>query len=141
MVRKKIPKTLRLLVMQRGEYRCEYCKSPMAFSTQRFQIEHIYPLAKGGESQADNLALACNGCNNHKHAKTSAFDPISKEEVPLFHPRTQIWHEHFGWGEDLTTVIGLTPVGRATVLLLQINRAELLRMRQILKTVHLHPPE
>jgi len=113
----------------------------MAFSTQRFQVEHVYPLSKGGLSQLDNLALACNGCNNHKHAKTTAFDPIGEKDVPLFHPRTQNWHEHFAWGLDLISLIGLSPTGRATIAVLKLNREELLQMRWILQQVHLHPPE
>ena len=121
MTRRKIPKSVRYHVMERAEYRCEYCKSPMAFSTQRFQVEHINPISKGGSSQLDNLALACNGCNNHKHAKTSAFDPIGGVVVPLYHPRMQVWNEHFAWGLDIISLIGVTQTGRATIAELKLN--------------------
>ena len=36
-------------------------------------------------------------------------------EVPLFHPRTQHWWDHFAWAEDLRTLLGLTAAGRATI--------------------------
>ncbi|WNZ24154.1 mitochondrial large ribosomal subunit protein uL30m [Leptolyngbya sp. NK1-12] len=33
------------------------------------------------------------------------------------------WSEHFAWSEDTTLIIGLTPIGRATVQTLRLNRA------------------
>ncbi|MCP4657958.1 MAG: HNH endonuclease [bacterium] len=41
----------------------------MSFSTHDFSIEHIVPIQKGGESTLDNLALACQGCNNFKFTR------------------------------------------------------------------------
>ena len=40
---------------------CEYCKSPADISSQPFVIEHIIAKSKGGTSDLDNLALACQG--------------------------------------------------------------------------------
>jgi hypothetical protein len=140
MSKQRIAESLRRVVMERASFRCEYCLSPMEFATQRFQIDHILPVSKGGLSNSDNLALACNGCNNHKHNKIAGFDAINGTDVLLFDPRTQPWHEHFAWGVDLAFVVGLTPSGRATVDTLQLNRPELLTMRRILQRVHLHPP-
>ena len=39
----------------------------------------------------------------------------------LFNPRTQMWTEHFAWSPDGTLIIGLTPLGRATVVALRLN--------------------
>lgn len=113
----------------------------MEFATQRFQMEHIIPLSKGGESHADNLALVCNGCNNHKYNKISGIDKFTSSEVPLFHPRQHSWNDHFAWGPDMAFLIGLTATGRCTIGTLQLNRTELVSMRRILQRVHLHPPE
>jgi len=112
----------------------------MEIATQRFHMEHIVPFSKGGESNSDNLALVCNGCNNHKYNRIKGFDKITSTEVPLFHPRQQLWGDHFAWETDMAFLIGLTATGRSTIHTLQLNRPELVSMRRILIRVHLHPP-
>lgn len=47
---------------------------------------------------------------------------------------------YFGWNEDFTQMIGLTPTGRATVETLKLNRAGLMNMRQVLCMAGKHPP-
>ena len=86
----------------------------MKFATQSFSVEHILPRTKGGSSELENLALSCQGCNNHKFTKIKGIDPVTEQTVPLFHPREQQWREHFAWNEDYTLMIELTPTGRAT---------------------------
>jgi HNH endonuclease len=103
-------------------------------------IEHIFPLSQGGTTVAENLALACQGCNNYKYNKTEALDPISSQLVPLFHPRQMAWNDHFAWSEDTTLMIGLTPTGRATVALLRTNRPGVVNLRQVLQMAGQHPP-
>ena len=76
---------------------------------------HIKPQSKGGETNLDNLALACQGCNNHKYNKTEAYDNLTNKITSLYNPRQQNWHEHFNWNEDFTLIIGLTATGRATI--------------------------
>jgi hypothetical protein len=75
---------------------------------QPFSAEHIRPRSRGGKTRLDNLAWACQGCNNHKYRRISARDPLTGEIVSLFHPRRQDWGEHFAWDEDLKRVVGLT---------------------------------
>jgi len=104
-------------------------------------VEHIIPRAAGGRSEADNLALACQGCNNHKYSKTEAPDSGSGEMVPLYHPRQHRWPDHFAWNEDTTIVIGLTPTGRATVEALRLNRENVVNLRWALRAVGKHPPQ
>jgi hypothetical protein len=58
----------------------------------------------------------------------------------LFHPRRERWQEHFGWSEDYTQVIGLTPTGRATVVALQLNRPAVVNIRAVLYAAGKHPP-
>lgn len=90
---------------------------------------------------AENLAQSCQGCNGHKAARTSSTDPVTGILVPLFNPREQRWDEHFSWSEDYLQITGLTPIGRATVEALQLNREGLVNMRRVLYAVGEHPPQ
>lgn len=131
--------TLREEVERRARGRCEYCHSQARFSTQTFALEHITPRSRGGRTTLDNLALACQGCNNHKYNRTQSVDPAAKQVVPLFHPRRHEWHEHFAWDECFELVIGLTPIGRATIEALQLNRHEVVNLRRLLYAAGEHP--
>ncbi|MBD1845687.1 HNH endonuclease [Cyanobacteria bacterium FACHB-63] len=112
----------------------------MNFATQSFSVEHILPRAKGGLSELENLALSCQGCNNHKSTKIEGFDPVAKQTVSLFRPRVQQWRDHFAWNEDYTIVIGTTSTGRATVNELNLNRLGLINLRRVLFASGEHPP-
>jgi len=68
-------------------------------------------------------------------------DPVSGAVVALYHPRADIWSEHFTWSDLFTEIIGLTARGRATVLRLRLNRPELVALRRILAATGLHPPD
>jgi hypothetical protein len=128
------------LVAQRARGACEYCKSQVRFAMQSFSIEHITPLDGGGSGDLENLAFACQGCNNHKYTKTEVRDPVTGVMVPLFHPRTQRWQDHFVWSSDFTRILGVTPTGRATVEALFLNREGLVNLRRALYALGEHPP-
>ncbi len=66
-----IPAAIQKLVKERANYYCEYCYSPADFSPDFFQLDHILPLSLEGTSDANNLAYACGGCNNHKTNKVN----------------------------------------------------------------------
>ncbi len=136
----RISSKLRQQVAARAKYCCEYCQSQARYSPDPFAIEHIQPIAKGGSSQLENLAFACQGCNGRKYIHTEALDPISQRIVSLYHPRKDCWTDHFQWSEDYTQVRGLTPVGRATVEKLQLNRTGLVNLRRLLYQTNEHPP-
>jgi HNH endonuclease len=107
---------------------------------QAFAVEHIDPRSRAGTTTADNLAYACQGCNNHKYDHTHGRDPVSGAEVSLFHPRRQRWRDNFAWTPDGTIVVGLTPTGRATVETLRLNRDGLVALRRLLYAAGEHPP-
>lgn len=130
----------RKIIIERAKECCEYCRSQARFALQSFSVEHIIPRSKGGETTLDNLALACQGCNNHKYNKTVGIDSINNNFVPLYHPRKQLWHQHFAWNQNFTEIIGLTPTGRATVETLKLNREGVVNLRQVLYSVGEHPP-
>jgi 5-methylcytosine-specific restriction endonuclease McrA len=99
-----IPASLRRLVIQRANSRCEYCTLSQAGQAATFHIDHVVPVAAGGLTQADNLALACVACSLHKAAKQKAPDPETNKLANIFSPRNQLWQEHFRW-EGVSIVV------------------------------------
>lgn len=99
-------------------------------------VEHINPL---GGDQLDNLCLACPNCNLSKAAATMAQDPITREDVPLFNPRSQAWDEHFEWEDNYNLIRGLTPIGRASVARFKMNRPRIVLARARWALAGLHP--
>lgn len=136
----KLTPQIKQEVRLRGKGCCEYCHPQEKFSTHRFSVEHIQPLSKGGDGNLENLALACQGCNNYKYNKTEGKDPITGAMVSLYHPRQQNWYEHFSWNHDYSLIIGLTSTGRVTVETLRLNREGLVNLRCILYGMGEHPP-
>ena len=132
--------SLREFVAQRAHGRCEYCRSPAAFAHQSFSLEHIQPRSRHGKRTVGNLALSCQGCNNHKYNRTKCRDPASGKNVFLFHPRRHLWADHFAWTDDATQILGLTRIGRATIEALQLNREALVNLRRVLVEAGEHPP-
>lgn len=130
----------KIRVKERARYCCEYCLSQEDYSPDTFSVEHIIPLVKGGANRLENVANACQGCNNHKFVSTEAIDPLTGELVPLYHPRQQEWDTHFAWNEDYTRLVPLTPTGRATVIKLELNRKGVVNLRRLLREKGLHPP-
>lgn len=132
-----IPARLRQAVIRRAGKRCEYCQLAQAGQEATFHIDHVIPVASGGKTTADNLALACVSCSLRKSARKTAIDPESKEQVRLYNPRKEQWHEHFRW--DGVVMIGLTATGRATVEALNMNRRIILAIRREEMLVGRHP--
>lgn len=128
-------------IQQRARGCCEYCISQAQFSPDPFSLEHIIPRSKGGTDDLENLALACQGCNNFKYNHTKAIDPITGNSVPLYHPRQHPWHHHFTWSDDRTNIVGITPTGRATVERLRLNREGAVNLRRVLGSIGQHPPQ
>ena len=127
-------------VCQRANYLCEYCHASEQWQYVKFTVDHVIPLDRGGSNSLDNLALACFHCNRRKSNKTTAIDPQSDLEVPLFNPRSDIWKKHFIWSADRLYIIGLTPIGRATVTALALNRMRIINIRAADLAVGRHPP-
>ncbi len=131
---------LRRLVKLRANNNCEYCHAIGSFSFHPFPVEHIIPISKGGSEEDSNLANACQFCNGSKSDKIEALDPLTGLPVSLFNPRTQAWSENFVWSDDFTLIIGITPIGRATVNCLKMNREEAINLRAALRDFGVHPP-
>lgn len=130
----------RRAIAERAGGRCEYCLTPAAYSSDPFSVEHIRPRAVGGTNHSSNLAYSCLGCNNFKYTAMEATDPATGETVSLYHPRKHRWRDHFAWSEDLLELTGLTPIGRATIRKLQLNRPGVVNLRRVLRLEGEHPP-
>lgn len=120
--------TIRKLVRERAGGACEYCRLPqeaVPFAT--FHIEHIVAKQHHGADGPSNLALACHHCNRHKGPNLTGIDAETAQIVRFFHPRRDCWDEHFELRGSL--IVGLTPMGRATVDVLAMNEPEWLRLR------------
>jgi HNH endonuclease len=119
---------VRDLVRQRAENRCEYCRLPQDGYDLTFHIEHIVASQHQQNDDPSNLALACNKCNLHKGTNLVTIDEETGERVDVFNPRTDRWDDHFRFiGAE---IVGLTPTGRATARLLQINSERRLLLRR-----------
>ena len=115
-------------VRRRAVDRCEYCRLPQAatpFFT--FHVEHIRARQHQGSDDPENLALACPDCNAFKGPNLTTVDPQTDAVIPVFNPREQVWDEHFAMQGP--QVVGLTPTGRATVRLLNMNEEQHMEMR------------
>ena len=123
-----IPAPLRRLVISRAESRCEYCLLSQVGQEATFHIDHVIPESQRGKTEQDNLALACVSCSLRKEARQSGTDSKTGKRASLFHPRRDVWAEHFQWtGFE---VEGITSVGRATVQVLRLNRPSILLIRE-----------
>src|SRR5262245_34747674 len=111
MNRLRVPTRLKNAVIKQADGRCEYCMCPVHFSSSPFAVDHIVPLALSGATRIDNLALACQGCNNFKYTKTDGIDPDSGASVSLYHPRKDRWSDHFVWSSDGSLLLGIPPMG------------------------------
>jgi pyruvate-formate lyase-activating enzyme len=125
---------------------CEYCHSPEFLSTAPLTIDHLTPQSLGGADDIENLALACRRCNERRYNFTTGIDPETQKESLLFHPRQQIWAEHFIWTADKLRILGLSALGRATCERLDINddrRADkfIQKSRQFWVRGGWHPPK
>ena len=92
-----------------------------------FHVEHIIARKHGGKDRLENLAWSCIFCNLYKGPNLASFDPDTGELTRLFNPRGDRWDEHFRL--DGTRITGLTPVGRTSVWLLEMNSEILLNVR------------
>jgi hypothetical protein len=110
-------------VALRAGHRCEYCHAPDAVVNLPLEVEHIVPIARGGEDTTTNWALACRACNLYKAAHVSGRDPESSVGIRLFHPREDRWDDHCQVAPESGEMVGRTPIGRATVICLGLNSA------------------
>lgn len=135
-----ISDTIRQQVRERSGYSCEYCKTQERLIAMPLVVDRIFPTSLGGENVPSNLAAACYRCNQFKSAKISGRDPLSEEVVALFHPRKQLWLNHFAWTDEGLYIEGQTAIGRTTVETLRMNNTYVTESRKIWISEDWHPP-
>jgi len=124
-------------VRERASALCEYCHLPNTLTTLPFQIDHIIAEKHGGPTILENLAYCCLHCNAFKGPNIAGVNRDTQEVVRLFHPRRDIWEDHFTW--DSARLLGRTSVGQATIEVLAINAPYRLEVRQTLITEGVFP--
>ncbi len=121
----------RQVVRARANARCEYCQfREEHLPLWPFHLDHVVASQHGGDDSLENLAWSCQRCNLQKGTNLSSLDPDSAAAVELFHPRRHGWTEHFAVRDG--RIQGLTPTGRATAWLLQMNTEARVELRRLL---------
>jgi hypothetical protein len=132
-----ITEAFRNQVARRAHHRCEYClihEDDIAF---RLQVDHVISRKHGGLSDIENLAYACVLCNRRKSSDVATIDGHSGEIVRLFHPREDLWADHFEL--DGCSIRALSDTGAATAGLLRFNAPERLAERSLLQSLGTYP--
>ena len=130
--------SLRRSVIQRAQSRCEYCQLSQEGQEATFHIDHVTPIANGGQTVAENLALACVSYSLRKAAHQVAIGPETSTDAPIYDPKGNGWQEHVRWKG--VHILGLTPTGRATIEALDMNRPLILSIRYEETLLSRHPP-
>lgn len=128
---------LRRRVAERARYCCEYCLLSQLDNFLPFEIDHIIAEKHGGETELENLCLSCSYCNGYKGTDIASIDRETDTLVRLFDPRKQVWAEHFRL--DGAIIKPLTPEGRVTVFILQMNRFDQVEEREGLLELGRYP--
>lgn len=132
-----IAEALRRLVIERAQGCCEYCLLHQDDNFMPHEVDHIIAEKHRGETSADNLCLSCIDCNRHKGSDFASIDPETKQVALLFNPRQDQWNDHFRLVD--TYIEPLTPQGRVTVFLLDMNATEQVAKRAELIRLYRYP--
>jgi len=135
-----ISRELRRVIGETAHHRCGYCLHPEELLGMPLTIDHLIPQAVGGQTEEQNLWLACPSCNQFKGIQTFALHKSGDKMVRLFDPRRQPWHQHFEWSKDGSRIIGRTACGRATTEALQLNNPQAVVARRLWVSVGWWPP-
>ena len=117
-------------IWERARGRCEYCRLSQTDTSLPHEIDHIRAKKHRGQTTLQNTCLACAYCNATKGTNAAGYDPITDQLVPLFNPRADLWSEHFEWNGPI--LVGKTPIGRATIEVLGMNRPKRVEHRRLL---------
>lgn len=74
--RKSLSKKIRFEIFKRDSFTCQYCgqKAPDVI----LHIDHIIPVAEGGDNHITNLLTACFSCNSGKSDRKILWDAIDE---------------------------------------------------------------
>lgn len=121
-----------LIVAERAEHACEYCRAPEAVFNFLFEVDHVVPTSKGGTTDLENLALSCRACNAYK-ASFEVGSSRSEKVTRLFNPRLDVWSEHFRINFQTMEVEGLSEVALGSIRRLRLNSSAQMKARSLWK--------
>jgi hypothetical protein len=124
-----ISRDLRLLVITRAGFICEYCLIHEDEAHYSCQVDHITSVKHGGPTTAENLAYACLLCNRNKGSDAGAISPLTGQIARFFNPRTDRWAEHFRL--DGPVIKPLTDIGEVTARIFGFNDPKRVEERRI----------
>jgi hypothetical protein len=132
-----ISDVLRQLVIERANGCCEYCRLHRDDNFMSHEVDHIRAEKHRGETISSNLCYSCMDCNRRKGSDFASFDVETDEVALLFNPRHDQWSEHFNLNEAV--IQPLTPTGRVTVFLLDMNHPDQVTKRIELIKLNRYP--
>lgn len=62
---------------------CWYCRQ--AFPQKELTVDHVFPRAKGGKDQIDNIVYVCGSCNSSKGKKDLISWFLQRHEMPHYY--------------------------------------------------------
>lgn len=134
-----ISSELRRLVARRADWLCEYCLLHEQDTFFGCEVDHIIAEKHGGATTPENLAYACLTCNRSKGSNIASLSG-GTELTRLFHPRLDLWRDHFRLNEGTgCAIVTLTPIGEVTARILGLNSIERQLEREALRAVGRYP--
>lgn len=103
--RKPIPKNVRFEVFKRDSFTCQYCgaQAPEVI----LEIDHITPVAKGGDNTILNLITSCRDCNRGKRDRELNDDSAvarQKKQLDELQQRKELMEMMIAWKEELMEI-------------------------------------
>lgn len=103
--RKAIGKKLRFEVFKRDGFKCQYCgkSSPDVI----LHVDHIDPVANGGDADILNLITSCQDCNLGKGARLLDDDSVlakQKKQLAELNEKRQQLEMMLKWRKDLNSI-------------------------------------
>ncbi len=116
-------------------HECEFCRLPDHEGA--LHVRALYGNT-GSFSLAtlQELCLMCDACSD----RISVLQRDNWSGLKqLFHPRRQVWEQHFVWQQEGLLLHGQTPSGEATITLLALNSETHIQRRHLAKQQGWHP--
>jgi 5-methylcytosine-specific restriction endonuclease McrA len=126
-----ISASIRRIVFDRAQGKCEYCLLPESLSISAHHVDHIIAEKHNGKTEPENLALSCSICNYAKGSDIASINPETDELIRLYHPRRDRWSDHFRLEPESGTIQPLTAIAQVTVHLLQLNQPKRITERKL----------
>lgn len=104
--RKPLSKSTRFEVFKRDGFRCQYCGRSAPDVV--LEVDHIIPVAKGGDDDIMNLVTSCRDCNRGKSAKELTDDTVirkQKAELESLNAKREQMEMMIKWREELRAVV------------------------------------